>query len=126
MYADKVTDAMQFAIDETNRRREKQVAYNQAHGIVPETIVKEVYDLTDRMRVVAEERAEYQVGRTLPKDELTRLIKELEQQMKQAAEALEFEKAAMLRDQIFELRQNLAESQDDLPEWERVRRLTAA
>jgi excinuclease ABC subunit B len=126
MYADKVTDAMQFAIDETNRRREKQVTYNQVHGIVPETIVKEIYDLTDRMRVVAEERGEYQVGRTLPKDELTRLIKELEQQMKQAAEALEFEKAAMLRDQIFDLRQNLAESEDDLPEWERVRRMTAA
>jgi len=126
MYADKVTDAMQWAIDETNRRRQKQAAYNQAHGIVPETIVKEVYDLTDRMRVVAEERAAYQVGRTLPKDELTRLIKELEKQMKQAAEALEFEKAAMLRDQIFELRQNLVESQEDLPEWERVRRMAAA
>jgi excinuclease ABC subunit B len=122
MYADKVTGAMKQAIDETNRRRQKQTVYNQAHGIVPETIIKEVYDLTDRVRAVAEERGEYRVGQALPKDELTRLIKELEKQMKQAAEALEFEKAAMLRDQIFELRQTLAESDQDIPEWERIRR----
>jgi excinuclease ABC subunit B len=75
------------------------------------------------MRVVAEEKGEYQVGKTLPKDELTRLIKELEKQMKQAAQALEFEKAAMLRDQIFELRQTLSDSEPDVPEWERVRRM---
>jgi excinuclease ABC subunit B len=126
MYADRVTDAMQYAIDETNRRRQVQSAYNEEHGIVPETIVKEVYDLTDRVRAVAEEKAEYQVGQTLPKHELTRLIKELEKQMKQAAEGLEFEKAALLRDQIFELRQNLADSEEDLPEWERVRRMSGA
>ena len=123
MYADKVTDAMKQAIDETNRRRQKQIVYNQAHGIVPETIIKEVYDLTDRVRAVADERVEYRVGQALPKDELTRLIKELEKQMKQAAEALEFEKAAMLRDQIFELRQTLADSEEDVPEWERIRRM---
>ena len=123
MYADRVTASMQWAIDETTRRREKQSIYNKAHGIVPESIVKEVYDLTDRMRVAAEERGEYQVGQTLPKDELTRLIKELEKQMKQAAEALEFEKAAMLRDQIFELRQSMADGEQDVPEWERVRQM---
>ncbi len=126
MYADKITDAMRQAIDETNRRRDKQVTYNKSHGIVPETIVKEVYDLTDRVRAVAEERGEYRAGPILPKDELTRLIKDLEKQMKKAAEALEFEKAAMLRDQIFELRQNLADIDEDIPEWERVRRMTAA
>ncbi len=126
MYADQVTDAMRTSIDETNRRRQKQVAYNEEYGIVPETIVKEVYDLTDRVRGVAEERVEYQVGQALPKHELTRLIKELEKQMKQAAEALEFEKAALLRDQIFELRQTLADSEEDLPEWERVRRMSRA
>jgi excinuclease ABC subunit B len=123
MYADKVTAAMRQAIDETDRRRQKQLAYNQAHGIVPVSIVKEVYDLTDRVRAAAEERGEYRAGQALPKDELTRLIKELEQQMKQAAEALEFEKAAMLRDQIFELRQSLADSEPDVPEWERVRQM---
>ena len=123
MYADRITASMQWAIDETTRRREKQSIYNKAHGIVPESIVKEVYDLTDRMRVAAEERGEYQVGQALPKDELTRLIKELEKQMKQAAEALEFEKAAMLRDQIFELRQSMADGEQDVPEWERVRQM---
>jgi excinuclease ABC subunit B len=123
MYADKVTAAMRQAIDETDRRRQKQLTHNQAHGIVPESIVKEVYDLTDRMRAVAEEQVAYHVGETLPKDELTRLVKELEKQMKQAAEALEFEKAALLRDQIFELRQNLAGEDPDVPEWERVRRM---
>ena len=122
MYADRITDSMRRAIDETNRRRQKQLAYNQAHGIVPESIVKEVYDLTDRVRAVAEKRVEYRAGQALPKDEMTRLIKELERQMKQAAEALEFEKAALLRDQIFELRQSLADA-EDVPEWERVRRL---
>jgi excinuclease ABC subunit B len=126
MYADTVTAAMQNAIDETDRRRAKQVAYNEEHGIVPETIVKEVYDLTDRVRMVAEDRSEYRVGQALPKHELTRLIKELEKQMKEAAEALEFEKAALLRDQVFELRQNLADSEEDLPEWERVRRMSTA
>ena len=126
MYADTITDAMRKAIDETNRRRQKQMAYNQAHGIVPESIVKQVYDLTDRVRAVAEERATYAAGQPIPQDELTRMIKELEKQMKRAAEALEFEKAALLRDQIFELRQMLAQSEPDLPEWERVRRMARA
>jgi excinuclease ABC subunit B len=108
MYADRVTDSMQAAIDETYRRREKQMAYNQAHGIEPTSIVKQVRDLTDRVRAVAETRADYQVSPTgeitIPKDEIARMIKELESQMKLAARALEFEKAALLRDQIVELR----------------------
>jgi excinuclease ABC subunit B len=108
MYADRVTDSMQAAIDETYRRREKQVAYNQEHGIEPTSIVKQVRDLTDRVRAVAETRADYQVSPTgeitIPRDEIARMIKELESQMKLAARALEFEKAALLRDQIVELR----------------------
>ncbi len=123
MYADQITDAMQYAIDETNRRREIQMAYNQAHDIEPASIVKEVRDLTDRVSVVAEEQGEYTVAAALPKAELTHLIKDLEKQMKQAAETLEFEKAALLRDQIFELRQALASQDKDIPEWERVRRM---
>ncbi|MFQ5407203.1 MAG: excinuclease ABC subunit UvrB [Anaerolineales bacterium] len=125
MYADKITDAMQAAIDETNRRREIQVQYNEEHGIVPASIVKAVRDLTDRVHVLAEEQAEYAVGtpQQLPKDELARLIKQLEKEMKLAAEALEFEKAALLRDQIFELRQAMLDKEEDLPEWERQRRL---
>ena len=126
MYADKVTEAMRSAIDETDRRRAKQVAYNQEHGIEPVSIMKAVRDLTDQMavRAVAEPQAEYRVRGTagLPKNELQRVIVELEKQMKQAAQNLEFEKAAVLRDQIFELRSILAE-ESKLPPWERVRLL---
>ena len=123
MYADGLTDSMKRAIDETNRRRSIQTAYNKEHGIEPRSIVKEVRDLTDRVRAVAEERAEYRVAAEIPKHELARLIKELERQMKAAAQALEFEKAALLRDQIFDLRRELSDMDEDVPEWERVRKL---
>jgi excinuclease ABC subunit B len=119
MYADRMTDAMRRAIDETTRRRAKQVAYNQAHGIEPRSIVKEIRDLTERVRKVAEERTPYTVGAQMPKHELAHLIKELEKQMKAAAAELEFEKAAVLRDQIFELRQQMREM-DTRPEWEKL------
>ena len=125
MYADHITDSMRRALDETERRRKKQSAYNQAHGIEPVSIVKAVRDLTDQLaaRAVAEPQAEYRfTPAQLPHDELTRMIKQLEKEMKGAAEALEFEKAAALRDQIFELRQVLAEK-DDLPSWRRARAL---
>jgi excinuclease ABC subunit B len=122
MYADDVTDSMRQAIDETNRRRQIQTAHNQEHSIVPTSIIKEIRDLTDRIGVVAEEQAEYSVGKQIPKGELARLIGELEKQMKDAAARLEFEKAALLRDQIFELRRGLED--ESLPEWERVRKAT--
>lgn len=128
MYAENVTDSMRRAIDETERRREKQLAYNEAHDIEPMSIVKEVRDLTDQVaaRTVAEAAAPYDafIPAQMPKDELARLIKELEKQMRAAAEGLEFEKAAVMRDQIFELRQVMAEK-EDLPPWERVRALAA-
>ena len=120
MYADDVTASMQQAIDETNRRRQIQIRYNEEHGIIPTSIIKEIRDLTDRVRIAAERPAEYAVTRDIPKDELARLINELEKQMKAAAAQLEFEKAALLRDQIFELRRGLED--ESLPEWERVRR----
>jgi excinuclease ABC subunit B len=126
MYADKITDSMRRALDETERRRSKQIAYNQEHGIEPVSIMKEVRDLTDQMaaRAVAEEAGSYgtSLGVTMPKDELQRLIRELEKQMRAAAEGLEFEKAAALRDQIFEFREILAEK-EDLPPWKRARML---
>jgi excinuclease UvrABC helicase subunit UvrB len=100
MYADKFTDSMRRAIDETNRRRAKQVAFNTEHGIEPVSIVKAVRDLTDQMTIkaVAETKAEYRVkgAAGLPKSEMQRLIAELEKQMKAAAQDLEFEKAAVL------------------------------
>jgi len=120
MYADTITNSMRHAIDETNRRRAIQAKYNQQHDIVPASIVKEIRDLTDRVRTVAEEKPEYRVGE-IPRGEAMRLIKELEKQMKAAAAELEFEKAAILRDQIIELRRNLED--EDVPEWERVWRL---
>ncbi len=122
MYADKITDSMRRAIDETNRRRRIQEAYNQEHGIEPASIVKAVRDLISRESAytVAEEREAYVAGGKMPKDELARLIKDLEKDMKQAAKDLEFEKAALLRDQIIELRQQL-EAKDTRPEWEKIR-----
>jgi excinuclease ABC subunit B len=100
---------MKAAIDETYRRRALQIAYNEQHGIVPRGIVKEIKDITDRVRAVAEEQATYAAGKPgiiaeIPRDELVKMIKELESQMKAAARDLEFEKAALLRDQIIELR----------------------
>ncbi len=115
MYADKMTPAMQGAIDETNRRRAKQEAYNRDNGIEPQQIVKDIQDITDRLRAIESEDADEQVSvdlglQTLPADELQHMIDELEGEMKKAAQALEFEKAAALRDQIFDLRGVLMEA----------------
>jgi excinuclease ABC subunit B len=123
MYADEMTEAMQTAIDETNRRRKKQQDYNDANGIVPVSIVKTVRDITERLRAsahaVAESSGTYTADRKasggMPKTELQRLIAEMEKQMKQAAKDLEFEKAAALRDQIFELKAILVEESDLTP-----------
>jgi excinuclease ABC subunit B len=111
MYADTMTRSMKAAIDETQRRRQLQIEHNERHGIQPRGIVKEIRDLTDRVRAVAEEKAEYATGPAgqgviaeIPRDELARMVKDLESQMKAAARDLEFEKAALLRDQIVELR----------------------
>jgi excinuclease ABC subunit B len=124
MYADDVTESMRQAIEETNRRREIQMQYNKDHGIVPTSIVKDIRDLTDRVRAVGEEQSPYTVARDIPTDQLDRLINELEKQMKDAAARLEFEKAALLRDQILELRRGLED--ENLPEWERVRKAAQA
>jgi excinuclease ABC subunit B len=112
MYADTMTRSMKAAIDETYRRRAIQIEYNEKHGIQPRGIVKQIKDLTDRVRAVAEESAAYVASENgapgvisqIPRDELARMIKDLESQMKTAARDLEFEKAALLRDQIVELR----------------------
>ncbi len=104
MYADNLTDSMRRAIDETYRRRQIQIAHNEAHGIVPRGITKAVRDLTERLRVAAETHAPYNATEGLPPDEVVRLIKDLEGQMRNASRNLEFEKAALLRDQILDLR----------------------
>jgi excinuclease ABC subunit B len=108
MYADRVTDSMQFAIDETYRRRGIQDAHNRRHGIEPQSIHKAVKDLTDGLRGVAENKAAYQVAREeMSRDDMYRVIKDLEFQMKEAARSLQFEKAAHLRDEMLELKKLL-------------------
>jgi excinuclease ABC subunit B len=125
MYADQVTDAMKAAIDETNRRRSKQIAFNQAHGIKPVSIIKSVRDITDQLaskHAVTDSQADFPASgvSSLPKSEMEKLIQDLEIQMNEAAKNLEFEKAAALRDQIYELRELLAEEGDYKP-WEKIR-----
>jgi excinuclease ABC subunit B len=103
MYADTATNSMDRAIKETQRRRQIQEAYNREHGITPQGIRKAIRDITERVRVVAETRAPY-FAAPMSKEDIVRLIKELEAQMKTAARNLEFERAALLRDRIIELR----------------------
>ena len=111
MYADKITDSMANAIKEIRRRLDIQQAYNAAHGVTPQGIRKAIKDITDRVKVVAEARARYEAG-PIPmlKEDIARLIKDLESQMKAAARNLEFERAALLRDRVVELRRALDES----------------
>ena len=113
MYADRRTDSMDRAIKETDRRRAVQVAYNREHGIEPTTVVKAIREIGMRLRQAAETEGRYERGGRpiaaggMPKDELVRLIKDLERDMKQAAKDLEFERAATLRDEVVELRGQL-------------------
>jgi len=105
MYADTVTTAMHEAMEETYRRRRIQEAYNKEHGITPQGIKKAIKDITERIKVVAEAKAAYSPT-PISKEEVLRLIKDLEAQMRKAAKNLEFEKAALLRDRIIELRKD--------------------
>jgi excinuclease ABC subunit B len=105
MYADTVTQSMSKAIEETQRRRRVQEAYNKQHGITPQGIRKAIRDITERVQMVAETRTPY-VAAPISKEEMLHLIKQLESQMKSAARNLEFEKAAMIRDRIIELRKD--------------------
>ncbi len=103
MYADRITPSMQQAIDETERRRQKQIAYNQEHGITPETIKKAVFASLEA--TIAEEPADYTAveWKKMSSEERNRLIKEMETEMMQAAKGLDFERAAQLRDMIREM-----------------------
>lgn len=106
MYGDRITKSMQFAIDETYRRREKQIAYNEEHGITPTTIKKEVRDVIKATNV-AEDEVTYDTGKKpseMTKKERMELIDNMETEMKQAARDLDFERAAELRDVLLELK----------------------
>ena len=110
LYADKITEAMRRALDETRRRRRLQEAFNAAHGIEPASISKEIRDLSDRVRSMTQESATEDTGdgaaslESLTPDHVATMIRELQAEMKEAAGQLEFEKAAALRDQIVALR----------------------
>jgi excinuclease ABC subunit B len=128
MYADRMTDSMKRAIDETNRRRAKQVKFNQEHGITPVSIHKAIRDLTDQMTpaAVAEMRGEYKTGKhrdVTSRSELQKVIAEMERQMKEAAKNLEFERAAALRDEMYELKAVLAQD-EGLKPWEKIKLLS--
>ena len=126
MYADNMTDSMKYAIDETNRRRKKQMAYNEEHHIKPMTIQKAIYDLSERLTTstaVSDAREDFRdTKKRLPKNELKHALAQLEKEMKEAAKNLEFEKAAELRDQVYEMRGLLADL-EDVPPWKRARML---
>jgi len=117
MYADKVTDSMRFAIEETNRRREKQVAYNVEHNIEPQTIRKAIADIVQYMHEgEAQSTTAVETARELaklPREEVLRLIATLEDDMASASEALDFERAARLRDQVVKLRAEIESASTD-------------
>jgi len=134
MYADRMTDSMNFAIGETNRRRAKQVKFNTEHGIVPISIHKAIRDITDSLSVSArdnarslgESKAEYRTDKkagSADREEVKKVIAELERQMKDAAKNLEFEKAAAIRDEMYELKGILADD-EKLKPWERIKLLS--
>ena len=107
MYADKYTESMKIALDETNRRRKIQTEHNYINQITPVGINKAIRDITDSLREAFDNRATHEVRQNLGKDELAKAIKALELQMRESARQLEFEKAAMLRDEIIDLKKLL-------------------
>ncbi|MBP1704541.1 MAG: uvrB [Chloroflexi bacterium] len=119
MYADSMTDSMRAAIEETDRRRSIQERFNREHGIEPATIVKEIHDLNDRLRVAAESTAPYGTGAARgldarSREEIERLVRRMETDMRAAAKGLEFERAAALRDEIQAIRLRVLEEDASL------------
>jgi excinuclease ABC subunit B len=128
LYADKMTDSMKRAIDETNRRREKQLAYNAEHGITPQTIVKAIRDITDQLadanlKVIKKAQTLSRPGAKLTIEELTITIADLELQMEQFAELLEFERAAAIRDQVRDLKRELDRKLRERGQFEMAKRV---
>ena len=108
MYADTITDSMREALDETNRRREIQMKYNEEHGITPQTIKKAVRDLISISKVIAKEEVRFEKDpESMTKKELEKLIGDIQKKMQKAAADLNFEAAAELRDKMLELKKQL-------------------
>ena len=114
MYADHMTDSMRVAIDETNRRRAIQQAYNEEHGITPQTIQKAVQDLISISKVIAKEEMKFEKDpESMSREELEKLVAKVEKQMRKAAADLNFEAAAELRDQMVDLKKKLLDLEKD-------------
>ena len=113
MYADTITDSMRIALDETNRRREIQMKYNEEHGITPQTIQKAVRDLISISKVIAKEEVRFEKDpESMNRKELEKLISDVQKKMQKAAADLNFEAAAELRDKMIELKKSLQELMD--------------
>ena len=107
MYADKITNSMTKAINETERRRKIQFDHNKKNNIQPRTIVKDVRDITERIKKNSSDQNSKKYDNKMPRKELMKIIKNLEKEMNQLAKNLEFEKAALIRDEIKNVRQIL-------------------
>jgi excinuclease ABC subunit B len=108
MYADKVTDSMRQAIDETDRRRARQVAYNEENGITPATVQKAIYQLEVQEKDLQADAVELMAGAGLPREDLLAIVRDLEKEMKRLSRELAFEDAARVRDRIIAMRKRLA------------------
>ena len=113
MYADTITDSMQAALNETNRRREIQMKYNEEHGITPQTIKKAVRDLISISKEIAKEEVRFEKDpESMDRKELERLVADVQKKMQKAAADLNFETAAELRDKMIELKKRLQDLDD--------------
>jgi excinuclease ABC subunit B len=108
MYADKITDSMRMALDETERRRNRQIAYNAEHGITPETVKKAIYALEINEKDLQADAVELMAGAGVPREDLLAIVRDLEKEMRRLSKELQFEDAARVRDRIILLRKRLA------------------
>ena len=116
MFADKITDSMRSAIDETERRRARQIAYNTEHSITPETVKKAIYALEIQEKDLQADAVELMAGAGVPRADLLAIARDLEKEMRRLSKELQFEDAARVRDRIILLRKRLAgedQSEDD-------------
>jgi excinuclease ABC subunit B len=108
MYADKITDSMRMAIDETERRRARQTAYNAERGITPETVKKAIYALDISEKDLQADAVELMIGAGVPREDLLAIVRDLEKEMRRLSKELQFEDAARVRDRIIALRKRLS------------------
>src|SRR5262249_48384218 len=108
MYADSITDSMRAALDETERRRTRQIAYNAERGITPETVKKAIYALEINQKDLPADAVELMAGAGVPREALLAIVRDLEKEMRRLSKELQFEDAARVRDRIILLRRRLS------------------